>query len=76
MSIIVFGSINIDLVATVPRLPIAGETLLGHKFLQIPGGKGANQAVALARLGIHTRMVGRVGTDSFQNYSTIWKTLV
>ncbi|BAY20719.1 ribokinase [Calothrix sp. NIES-2100] len=65
MSIIVFGSINIDLVATVPRLPMAGETLLGHNFVQVPGGKGANQAVALARLGIPTHMVGRVGTDSF-----------
>lgn len=65
MSIIVFGSINIDLVATVPRLPNPGETLLGHNFVQVPGGKGANQAVALARLGIPTHMVGRVGTDSF-----------
>ncbi|MBD2206696.1 ribokinase [Calothrix sp. FACHB-1219] len=65
MSIIVFGSINIDLVATVPRLPMAGETLLGHNFVQIPGGKGANQAVALARLQVPTYMVGRVGTDSF-----------
>lgn len=65
MSIIVLGSINIDLVATTPRLPIAGETILGTTFLKIPGGKGANQAVALARLGIPTHMVGRVGADSF-----------
>lgn len=65
MSIIVFGSINLDLVATVPRLPDAGETLLGHTFLQVPGGKGANQAVALAKLGITTQMVGRVGGKSF-----------
>ncbi|MGH8002482.1 MAG: ribokinase [Brasilonema sp.] len=65
MSIIVFGSINIDLVATAPRLPVAGETLLGHNFLQAPGGKGANQAVASARLGISTYIVGRVGADSF-----------
>ncbi|NJM70529.1 MAG: ribokinase [Scytonema sp. RU_4_4] len=65
MSIIVFGSINIDLVATAPRLPVAGETLLGHDFFKAPGGKGANQAVALARLGISTYMVGRVGADSF-----------
>jgi ribokinase len=57
MTIIVFGSINIDLVATVPRLPIAGETLLGNDFFQAPGGKGANQAVASARLGIPTQMV-------------------
>ncbi len=65
MSIIVFGSINIDLVATAPRLPVAGETLLGRDFFQAPGGKGANQAVALARLGVPTQMVGRVGGDSF-----------
>lgn len=65
MSIIVFGSINIDLVATAPRLPVIGETLLGKDFFKVPGGKGANQAVALARLGIPTQMVGRVGAHSF-----------
>ncbi|MDM9381765.1 ribokinase [Chlorogloeopsis sp. ULAP01] len=65
MSVIVFGSINIDLVTTVSRLPLPGETLLGRNFFQAPGGKGANQAVALARLGIPTQMVGRVGADSF-----------
>ncbi|MEI2578629.1 ribokinase [Scytonema sp. PRP1] len=65
MTIIVFGSINIDLVATIPRLPVAGETLLGRDFFKAPGGKGANQAVASARLGIPTYMVGRVGADSF-----------
>ncbi|MDJ0797160.1 MAG: ribokinase [Calothrix sp. MO_167.B12] len=65
MSIIVFGSINIDLVATAPRLPLPGETLLGHHFFKAPGGKGANQAVATARLGIPTHMVGRVGAHSF-----------
>ncbi|MBD2293648.1 ribokinase [Anabaena sphaerica FACHB-251] len=65
MTIIVFGSINIDLVATAPRLPIAGETLLGESFLQTPGGKGANQAVALAKLEIPTQMIGRVGADNF-----------
>ncbi|MGB3651717.1 MAG: ribokinase [Rivularia sp. (in: cyanobacteria)] len=65
MSIIVFGSINIDLVATAPRLPIAGETLLGYDFFKAPGGKGANQAVALTKLGISTEIVGRVGKQSF-----------
>ncbi|MCF4970468.1 ribokinase [Nostoc sp. CMAA1605] len=65
MSIIVFGSINIDLVVTAPRLPLAGETLTGENFFKIPGGKGANQAVALSRLGIPTYMVGRVGANNF-----------
>ncbi|MEC4813654.1 MAG: ribokinase [Scytonema sp. PMC 1069.18] len=65
MTIIVFGSINMDLVATAPHLPVAGETLLGREFFKAPGGKGANQAVASARLGIPTHMVGRVGTDDF-----------
>ncbi len=65
MSIIVFGSINMDLVATAPRLPAAGETLLGHDFFQAPGGKGANQAVAVAKLSINTEIVGRVGKKSF-----------
>ncbi|MEO1431034.1 MAG: ribokinase [Cyanobacteria bacterium J06633_8] len=65
MSIIVFGSINIDLVATAARLPTAGETLLGHDFFQAPGGKGANQAVAIAKLGIATEIIGRVGKKNF-----------
>jgi len=65
MSIIIFGSINIDLIATTPRLPMAGETINGNNFLTAGGGKGANQAVAAARLGIPTKIVGRVGNDSF-----------
>ncbi|MFB2771816.1 ribokinase [Pelatocladus sp. BLCC-F211] len=65
MTAIVFGSINMDLVGTAPRLPLPGETLLGYDFFKVPGGKGANQAVALARLGIPTQMVGRVGAQSF-----------
>ena len=65
MTIIVFGSINIDLVTRTPRLPAAGETLIGHSFVTVPGGKGANQAVACGRLGAETHMVGRVGGDSF-----------
>lgn len=62
---VVFDSINIDLVVKTPRLPVPGETLLGKEFFTTPGGKGANQAVALARLGVPTQIVGRVGGDSF-----------
>ncbi len=65
--VIVFGSINMDLVVKTPRLPIPGETLLGHDFFTAPGGKGANQAVAVAKLGIPTYMVGRVGKDAQGN---------
>jgi ribokinase len=60
----VVGSINLDLVARVDRLPRAGETLTASAFERIPGGKGANQAVAAARLGADVRFVGCVGRDS------------
>jgi len=63
--IVVVGSINLDLVVTSQRVPVAGETLTGRQFQTHPGGKGANQAVAAARLGYPVRMVGRLGTDSF-----------
>lgn len=62
---IVFGSVNMDLVSRTSRLPKPGETLMGSAFYTTPGGKGANQAVALARLGVPTQMVGRVGRDTF-----------
>ena len=65
MTIAVFGSINMDLVARTPRLPAPGETLTGRSFRTVPGGKGANQAVACARLGARTHMIGRVGGDEF-----------
>ena len=59
----VVGSINLDLVARVERLPRPGETVAGSEFDRYPGGKGANQAVAAAKLGARVRMVGAVGTD-------------
>ncbi|MEG3847752.1 ribokinase [Microcoleus sp. herbarium19] len=65
MSIIVFGSINIDLAAKTPRLPQPGETVIGSNFSTSGGGKGANQAVAAARLGTSTHIIGRVGNDKF-----------
>ena len=57
----VVGSINVDLVVQAERLPRPGETLSGARFMRIPGGKGANQAVAAARLGATVSMVGAVG---------------
>lgn len=64
-NIVVVGSINLDLVAQVARMPQEGETMLGEEFATYPGGKGANQAVAAARLGAKTVMVGRLGDDLF-----------
>lgn len=61
----VVGSINMDLVVRAARFPVPGETLTGMQFETVPGGKGANQAIALARLGIPVRMAGMVGGDAF-----------
>ena len=63
--IVVAGSINMDLVYRVSRLPQPGETLTGYSFQQIHGGKGANQAVAAARMSARVTMIGRVGDDAF-----------
>lgn len=61
----VLGSLNVDLVATLPHLPRPGETVLGDQVRTFSGGKGANQAVAAARLGGDVALIGRVGTDAF-----------
>ena len=63
--IVVFGSINVDLVFSLPHLPAAGETVLGQSYSVVPGGKGANQAVAAARDGGRVAMYGAVGADGF-----------
>ena len=63
--ILVVGSLNMDLVVRMPAIPRPGETLLGGRFATFPGGKGANQAVAAARLGAQVTMVGQVGGDAF-----------
>ncbi|HEY8327797.1 MAG TPA: ribokinase [Rhodanobacter sp.] len=63
--IVVVGSINMDLVTQAPRFVGPGETILGERFLTVPGGKGANQAVAAARLGADVALVGATGDDAF-----------
>lgn len=64
-NITVVGSLNMDLVVTTPKVPVLGETILGSGFMTAPGGKGANQAVAAAKLGGNVSMVGCVGSDIF-----------
>lgn len=64
-NIVIVGSLNMDLVVRAPRMPAPGETLFGSDFRTISGGKGANQAVAAARLGATVTMAGRVGEDAF-----------
>lgn len=63
--IVVVGSINLDLVASVAQMPLVGETITGQQFATYSGGKGANQAVCAARLGANVSMVGRLGQDRF-----------
>jgi len=67
--IVVVGSSNIDMVVQVPHIPAPGETVLGGQFVMVPGGKGANQAVAAARLGAQVTFVARLGQDAFADAS-------
>ena len=64
-NICVIGSLNMDLVVKVDTMPKGGQTLIGSNFKEVPGGKGANQAVAMARLGGNVSMIGKVGNDGF-----------
>lgn len=63
--ICVIGSLNMDLVVKVHTMPKGGQTLIGENFKEVPGGKGANQAVAMARLNANVSMIGKVGNDGF-----------
>ena len=67
--VLVIGSINIDFVVNTSRVPKAGETISGNDFQLVPGGKGANQAVASSRLGADTKMIGCIGKDIFGKLS-------
>lgn len=66
--IYVLGSINMDMVAVAPYMPQSGETLTANKYYSNAGGKGANQAVAIAKLGGNVKMIGKVGTDTYGKY--------
>jgi ribokinase len=68
-TVIVVGSANVDLVMRVPRLPAPGETVIGGTFSRAPGGKGANQAAAAAKLGARTWFVGKVGEDDLGTWT-------
>jgi ribokinase len=63
--VVVIGSINIDLVSRMAVFPRVGETVIGDEFSMVPGGKGANQALAMAKLGMNVTMVGKIGNDVF-----------
>ena len=64
--VLVIGSANMDLVCNVEKFPEPGETLFGNKFQMIPGGKGANQAVSIGKLGGEVLFIGKLGNDAFR----------
>ena len=64
-NVVVIGSINIDMVSRMPVFPKVGETVIGDEFSLVPGGKGANQALAMAKLGMNVIMIGKIGKDVF-----------
>lgn len=68
MSVLVIGSVNVDIVTYADRAPRPGESLTGHSYQMVPGGKGANQAVAVARQGQPVSFIGRIGADSFGEF--------
>jgi ribokinase len=68
MTVLVFGSLNLDLVTYADKLPAIGETIIGEKLLRFPGGKGLNQAIAARRAGAEVLMVGSIGNDSDGDY--------
>jgi ribokinase len=68
MSVLVFGSLNLDLVTYADKLPAIGETIVGEKLLKFPGGKGLNQAIAARRAGSEVLMVGSIGNDADGDY--------
>lgn len=67
--VVVVGSANMDMVAITPRIPRPGETVIGSDFAMVPGGKGANQAVAAVRLGAHVTFVARIGFELFSDHN-------
>ena len=67
-SILVVGSINTDLILKVKHLPVPGETILGGDIQTAGGGKGANQAIAAARLGGKVTLIGRIGEDAYGDF--------
>ncbi len=68
MSVVVIGSINVDIVTYSARMPAPGESMKGETYAMVLGGKGCNQATAAARLGAPTRLIGRIGADAFGDF--------